>query len=234
MKVILDHTEDEALNIRTFWFKPERDFDYTAGQYTELTVRHDNPDDRGIKHWFTISSSPTDQLLSITTKLASEHPSTFKQTLWQLPKGTELNWADAMGDFVLPKDSSVPLIFVAGGIGVTPFHSMIKWLKDSGEQRNIHLIYGANRLEEVAFQPLFESSVKKFELLLKEPPPDWHGKTGSLSADKILELVGSTNGKMLYLSGPEPMIKTFEKDLLAKGIERHRLVIDDFPGYTSI
>jgi ferredoxin-NADP reductase len=234
MRVTLDHIHDEAHNIRSFFFKPDGPFAYIAGQYTELTVPHDSPDERGTKHWFTISSSPTQQLLSITTKLATEHASTFKQALWKLPIGTKLHMADSMGDFVLPKDKTIPLVFVAGGIGCTPFHSMIQWLTDTNEQRDIQLIYSVNRPEEVAFKSLFESYAKKFQLLLKEPSPEWDGPTGSLSADKILELVGDPTGKMIFLSGPEQMVKGFEKDLLDRGVERHLLVVDDFPGYTTI
>ncbi len=234
MQVILDHTQDEALNIRTFWFKPKQPLRYTAGQYTELTVPHDHPDERGIKHWFTISSSPTDKLLSITTKFNTERSSTFKRALWALPMGTQLHWADAMGDFVLPKDKTIPLVLVAGGIGVTPFHSMVKWLTDTGEKRRIQLIYGARVPEEVAFRPLLESYADPLQIVLSEPAPNWTGEKGRLSAAKILELAPNTGKQMYYLSGPEPMIKTFEKDLLKKGLGRHQVVIDDFPGYTTI
>lgn len=234
MRVILDHVQDEASHIRTFWFRPKAPVQYMAGQYTELTVPHDNPDERGIKHWFTLSSSPTDSLLSITTKHAVDRVSTFKQALWSLPVGTELHMADPMGDFVLLKDKIIPLVFVAGGIGVTPFHSMIKWLQDTGEKRDIHLIYGARVIEEVAFRPLLEKGVKEFQIVLTEPPAAWNGQPGRLSADKILELAGDTSDKMIYLSGPEPMIKMFETDLLNRGIDRQQVVIDDFPGYTTI
>lgn len=234
MHVILDHTEDEAHNIRTFWFKPEDSFRYTAGQYTELTVPHDNPDERGIKHWFTISSSPTDELVSITTKFNPDRSSTFKKALWSLPMGTRLHWADAMGDFVLPKDKTIPLVFVAGGIGITPFHSMIKWLTDTHEKRTIHLIYGARTLDEVAFRSLLESYVGKFEIVLTDPAAGWDGPSGRLSADKILELVGKPDEQMLFLSGPEPMVKDFRQDLVAKGVDEQKVVMDDFPGYTDI
>ncbi len=234
MHVTLDGTNDEADHIRTFWFKPEQAMHYNAGQYTELTLPHHNPDERGIKHWFTLSSSPTEKRVSITTKLAVDHPSTFKQALWQLPIGTKLHMAEAMGDFVLPKDKTIPLVFVAGGIGVTPFHSMIKYLIDSGEKRDIHLIYAANRLDEVAFRPMLEAYVDKFQMLLGEPPADWRGESGHLSADKILELVGDYKDKRIFLSGPEPMVKQFERDLLAKGLENHQVIVDDFPGYIDI
>src|SRR5882724_8480449 len=129
MKVALDHVEDIAEHIKTFWFTPEQPTRYVAGQYTELYLPHDNPDNRGEKHWFTLSSSPTNSLVSITSKFSPNNGSTFKRTLLQLPLGTQVTMAAPMGDFVLPKDKSIPLVFVAGGIGVTPMHSIVSWLR---------------------------------------------------------------------------------------------------------
>ena len=68
MQIILDHTEDIAENIKTFWFVPKKPMDYIAGQFIEMTLPHDHPDERGQKHWFTLSSSPTEPLISITNK----------------------------------------------------------------------------------------------------------------------------------------------------------------------
>ena len=75
MKVTLEYTHDEAGNIRTFFFRPDNPVYYTAGQYTELKVPHTNPDKRGQKRWFTLSSSPSDPLLTITTKYAGDDDS---------------------------------------------------------------------------------------------------------------------------------------------------------------
>src|SRR5687767_16013481 len=110
MNVTFDHIEDIAANIKTFWFKPERPVRYTAGQFTEIYLPHPNADERGQKHWFTVSSSPTDPMVSITTKFALDRSSTFKQTLRALEPGTKLHLADPMGDFVLPKDKNIPLV----------------------------------------------------------------------------------------------------------------------------
>src|ERR1700722_16878985 len=141
MQVFFDHSAPEADNIKTFYFRPEKPVHYTAGQFIELTIPHKNPDKRGIKHWFTLSSPPTDELLSITTKFAGDQSSSFKKALFKLKPGTELRMADPMGDFVLPKLIQTPLIFVAGGIGITPFHSMLSWLAATGEVRPIKLLY---------------------------------------------------------------------------------------------
>src|SRR4051812_34213512 len=128
MKAIFDHSQPEAANITTFFFRPEKPVQYTAGQFTELYLPHNNPDKRGIKRWFTISSSPSEELLSITTKFTPEKGSSFKETLRKLVPGTEVHLEEPMGDFVLPKLIQTPLIFVAGGIGITPFHSILEWL----------------------------------------------------------------------------------------------------------
>ncbi len=234
MKVTLDHTKDENSNVRSFFFRPEKPMDYTAGQFTEFQLPHNNPDDRGIKRWFTLSSSPTDEFLSITTKFAGETASSFKKTLWQLPMGTELDFAEAMGDFVLPKDPAIPLVFVAGGMGITPFHSIISYLLATGEGRSIEVILAFNTAEDVLFEDLFKKYGVPPTVVLSDPADSWQGENGHLSGERILNLVDDAQDKRLYVSGPEPMVETLEKDLLATGLDKNNLVLDFFPGYQPI
>ena len=132
----LHHIEQITADVYTFWFTPNKPLDYTAGQFTELTLPHEAADSRGIKRWFTLSSSPTEQLLGITTKLA-EQPSSFMKSLFSLQPGDVVNFSAAMGDFVLPINKTIPLLFVVGGIGVTPLRSMMQWLKDSNQKSQI-------------------------------------------------------------------------------------------------
>src|SRR5579864_7110707 len=144
MKATLVRTHKEAANISTYWWRTEKAVDYIAGQYIEMTLPHSQPDERGTKHWFTLSSSPTDApLVSNTTKFA-EKSSTFKLALRRLKPGDSVTISEPMGDFVLPKDASIPLVFVAGGIGITPFHSIIKWLHDTKQSRNLTFIYSVS------------------------------------------------------------------------------------------
>ncbi|MBA3758069.1 FAD-dependent oxidoreductase [Candidatus Saccharibacteria bacterium] len=234
MKVILDHLDDTAKNIKTFWFKPAAPLRYTAGQFIELTLPHDNPDKRGTKHWFTLSSSPTEELLSITTKHASENGSTFKATLFGLEIGSEVTMSEPMGDFVLPKDTSIPLVFIAGGIGVTPIRSMIKWLHDTQEHRTVHLLYAAATIEDVAFRELFDMYGAPTDIILTEAPAGWTGHTGRLDAAKILEIAPNVDNKLYYLSGPEPMVEAIEKDLKNQGVNKRNIVGDFFLNYSAI
>ncbi len=234
MRVVLDHSQAEAANIRTFYFRPEKPVYYTAGQFIELTIKHLRPDSRGIKHWFTLSSSPTDTLLSITTKFAGETSSTFKKTLFSLEPGTELLMSEPMGDFVLPKLIQTPLIFVAGGIGITPFHSMLEWLAATGERRPIKLLYGVNTEDEIIFQDTFERAGQHATIVVSNPSPAWGGQRGRLSADLILGLEKPSEDTLVYVSGPEPMVEALEKDLKKAGVSKQQLVLDFFPNYTGI
>lgn len=233
MQVTLDHIEDAAQNIKTFWFKPERTLRYSAGQFVELTLPHDNADKRGQKRWFTLSSSPTEELLSITTKYFGEASSTFKQALFALQPGATLTMSEAMGDFVLPKNASTELIFVAGGIGVTPMRSMVKDLHDKAEKRTVKLLYAANSPADIAFKDLLASDTQ-FMPTVNVAPDDWTGETGFLTGERILNFIGDPKDKLIYLSGPEPMIEKLVKDLKDAGINKKAIVTDYFPGYTEI
>ena len=235
MRAVLDHIEDIALGIKTFWFKPETHPDHNPGQYLRWYLPHENPDDRGERRWFTVSASPTEApLISFTTKFAAEKRSSFKTKLLTLKPGEAMEFTGPFGDFVLLKDENIPLIFVAGGIGVTPFRSIIKYLIDSKQKRQIHLLYGANSLEEVAFRDLLESYEMKFDLILSTPPLGWTGKSGRLDAAKILEIIGGFSKQLFYLSGPEPMIEALAQDLKTKNVLQTSIVTDFFPGYSDI
>lgn len=234
MRAKLDYIDEVAKNIKMFWFTPERKPRQIAGQFTELYLPHKNADKRGNKRWFTLTSSPTEDKLAITTKFAQEKGSTFKQTLANLKPGDDVMLAQPMGDFVLPRDKTIPLILVAGGIGVTPMRSMVKYLLDTGEKRDIELIYAANSIEEVAFRDLFEEYGLKLTLMLNNPPAGWPGVSGKLTAERIVQLVGNLNGKLVYMSGPDPMVKALAEGLYKIGASKKQIITDYFPGYHGI
>lgn len=235
MKATFDHSEALAANIRTFYFRPDKPVGYTAGQYTQLALPHPHADKRGVKRWFTLSSPPTDELLSITTKYAGdEHSSSFKKTLFNLKPGTEVHMADPMGDFVLPKLLQTPLVFVAGGIGVTPFHSMLAWLAATGEERPIKLLYGVSAEDEIIFQDTFGSAGVQPTIVVSDPSPAWGGERGRITAELVLGLEKPSDDTLIYVSGPEPMVQSLTKDLMKAGVPENRLVADEFPNYTAI
>lgn len=223
MNVTLHHVHDEAPTIRTFFFKPERPLRYVAGQFVELTVPHDNPDNRGTKHWFTLSSAPGHELVSITTKHADK-PSTFKQALWKLKTGDSVDMSEPMGDFVLPKDPNQPLVWVAGGVGITPFHSIVQWLVDTKQERKIQFLYSVHNKEDLVFAKTWDQPFISAQYIVGQP---------NLTAEKIVGLVDGIEGKQVFISGPEPMteaiVEQFKKNF---GMTQDQLITDYFPGYS--
>lgn len=218
MKVKFVRKELEAKNIVSLYLEPDKPFNYIAGQFIELTIPHiDNE-----KRWFTLSSSPTEPLLMITTKIDDGKP--FKSALDNLVAGTELDVSSPMGDFVLPKDPSIPLVFIAAGIGCTPFRSMITYLRDTNETRDITIIYAAKSAEEIAFKQLFGTLGTKFKTLV----------AGCLTAEKVMELADVTEKHHIYLSGPESMVEMIERDLKRLHIHHFHVRTDFFPGYSSL
>lgn len=229
MRASLERIEDIG-GAKTFWFRPERRVRYVAGQFTELHLPH-TADDRGIRRWFTLSSSPTEELVSITTRFAPKS-STFKQELAQLKLGMMLDLADPMGDFVLPKDTSIPIVFAAGGLGITPVRSMIKWLLDTNEKRDIQLLYADSIPEKLLFESLFTAYPLNYQPIIKRPPAGYTGEVGSLTADRILKALADDRA-LVYISGPELLVEKLYKELQAKGAPAERLVADYFPGYPA-
>lgn len=226
MKATLDHIEDVANGIKTFWFKSSARLDYIAGQYIELYLPHSNLDNRGEKRWFTLSSSPSEELISITTKIPTARISTFKQALLDLKHGDIVTVSEAMGDFVLPIDKTVPLVFAVGGIGVTPVRSMIKWLIDARENRNLQIIYSVSESAELAFLDIFEHYGISPHVILSST-------NEKLDGAKVLEIAETNEASLLYVSGPELFVERLGKDLIDVGIRQQNLVLDFYHGYKS-
>lgn len=206
----------------TFHFTCDRAIRFIPGQFIELTLPH-AADDRAERRWFTLSSTPKEGL-AITTRIVTDSPSSFKRVLSELTPGTKLKMANPMGDFVLPKDPSIPLVFVAGGIGCTPFRSIIRSLQESGEKRDIRLLHSVSRKNSAIFLDIFEKLGQNFTLHVSE-------RDGHLTSSDILAFSRKDDREYFYISGPEPMVEQLEKKLLEQGIKKSHLHGDFFPGY---
>lgn len=211
-------------NIWAFRFEPTEPLTWVAGQFIRVELPHDNPDDEGTKRWFTVSSAPYEGIVQITTRVTE---STFKQALAALPVGDRLPLLEKPdGDFVW-EDSDKPLVFVAGGIGVTPFHSILKQRAHEHLPLNVTLIYG-NRTDAIVFKDEFDGyaqtdSQLKVQYVTGEP----------LTAEKLTELVPNLNAALVYVSGPEPMVEALGDQLKATGLPESQLRQDFFPNYTE-
>lgn len=234
MKVFIDHIEQEAPHILTFYLRPEDVVSYAAGQFVRLTIDHPNPDDRGIWRWFTLSSSPTDELLSITVKFVARNGSTFTDILRRASQGDEFEIGKPRGNFVLPEDTAIPLVFVAGGIGITPFRSMYRWLEVTGQKRKINLLYGVNEEQDIVFHSMLSNLGSNAIVSVNHSSDVWKGRRGLLTAEMILEVTQQWRESRIFISGPEMMVESLKEGLIEQGVNQASLALDAFPGFTSV
>lgn len=213
-------------NIMGFWFKPSPKRQFIPGQFLNYTLPHKRADLRGTRRFFSISSSPTEDNILLTTKFA-EKSSSFKNALRALQRGDELTATRPEGDFVMPDDLTRPLVFVAGGIGVTPYRSMIKYLLDKNEKRPITLIYGARTKEEFVFKDIFSQAEKSLDLktVYIEGEP--------ITTELIRQNAADFKKALIYVSGPEPMVRALLTQLRKAGAHSKNLRHDYFPGYSK-
>ena len=138
--LMLKKKEEIAENTYEFTFTPEKTKDFTAGQYLEWTLPEGKKgDSKGNRRYFTIASSPTEPDVRLGVRMA-DAPSTFKQTLMKLEVGDTISAGQLAGDFTLPSNPKTKLVFIAGGIGVTPFRSMVQYILDTGK-RDVIMFY---------------------------------------------------------------------------------------------
>jgi len=218
-------------------FSLDKKLAYTPGQYMEWTLPHHNPDSRGNRRYLTIASSPTENMLHLGIKFYP-NGSSFKKAFANLDQNSPIMGGQLAGDFTLPKNPQKKCVFIAGGIGITPFRSMIKYLIDVKEPRPIVLFY-SNKLErEIAYSEIFETArrnigIKTFYTLTDTNtiPQGWHGKVGRVDAKMIQAEVPDYLERIYYLSGPHSMVTGYEKTLHEMGIKDNQIKKDYFPGF---
>ncbi len=237
MKLRFVHKEQIAADTWNIMFAKPEGFVYEPGQFLEVNLKHPKHDDRGEQRWFTMSSSPTETDIMITTRHVDK-PSSFKNALFDLKPGDELEAEGPMGKFILPSNPKTQLVWIAGGIGTTPFRSQIKFLLDNQElNRTITFIYSNRTKADICFEELWLKAnnempfFNKVETLVDEIPDDWDGERGLVDEAMITRAVGELSGKHFYISGPEPMVQAFVPKLEGMGIAKDNIHTDEFPGY---
>lgn len=224
-------------DIYDFVFRSNWSMKFRPGQYLEWTLGHAKPDTRGNRRYFTLASSPTERDVHLGVKFY-QNSSTFKRTMLAMRPGSQISASQLSGDFTLPKDPSEKLVLIAGGIGITPFRSMLKYLVDRGEKRPIILFYSNKKPSEIAYSDIFAEAgtqlgIKTVYTLTdaRQAPADWPGYIGHFDPRIIAAEVPDWRERTFYLSGPRGMVMAFEKTLKQMGVTRLRIKTDFFPGF---
>lgn len=202
--------------------QPKRSIIFAAGQYMEWTLPHPHTDNRGNRRIFSITSSPTEQDIHIAFRHYPKS-SSFKSALLAMRLGASLRAAHVAGDFVLPENTSQPLLFIAGGIGITPFRSMIKYLIDTKQRVNVILLYVANKQADFVYRDVLQQATTIGVTT--------YYTIGRPDRDTLRSAAPDIAERVVYLSGPDAFVSSCS--ILLKDIHVHERHIktDHFSGY---
>lgn len=224
----------DAEGIYSFLFNSEHELKFQPGQYMEWTLPGAHADNRGNRRYLTISSAPTEKQLMFTLKIPP-NPSSFKASLNGLNAGEHILASQIAGHFTLPKDKTKPVIFIAGGVGITPFRSMIKYLQDTNQPRQISLFYSAIKPQELAFSNVFKQAenigLKTIYTVTSSESEAWRGETGPIDASLISKYTPDYKNRLIYISGPQAFVASVRQSLIGSGLNHKQLITDYFPGY---
>jgi ferredoxin-NADP reductase len=216
-----------------FVFKKPVGFSFKPGQYLEWMLPHQNPDSKGVRRYFTIASSPTEDKVRVAMKI-TEEASSYKEMIKTLDVDHPLIASQLAGDFLLPQSTDGKLGFIAGGIGVTPFRSHVKWMLDSGNSYNTALYYCANLKDEIAYNELWQEAVGKTNLsfipVVAKEEVSAPFERGYVTAEMLKRRTPDYLERTWYISGPPGMVNTYTKLLKDVGVKGARIKTDYFPG----
>jgi ferredoxin-NADP reductase/Na+-translocating ferredoxin:NAD+ oxidoreductase RnfD subunit len=229
----LQGIEQAAADTYDFVFRPHRKLAFQAGQYLEWTLGFDRPDNRGNRRYFTVASAPTEDEVRLGVKFYPKS-SAFKKALAEMAPGDTIHAAQIAGSFTLPGDPRKKLAFLAGGIGITPFRSMLQQLVDRHEQRPIVVLYGNERAEDIAYRDVLDAArrelgVRTVHAVARDAPRGAY--PGYIDARLVRQAIPDYRERTFYISGPQAMVKTLRGVLLGMGIRRSRIKTDFFPGF---
>jgi len=227
MKLNLVRRKPEAPGVESFVFRPAEPLIWKAGQYLHYVLHHEPTDDRGSDRWFTVASAPFEKEVMITTRHASEKSSSFKEALFAMKEGEEIEISSVEGEFTV-EDAGRDYVFLAGGIGITPFHSILKQADKDGTKLKVNLIY-SNRDENVPYRAELESFAKNNSGISIH----YVAAPERIDEAKIRGLVPDLKTPMFYVSGPAPMVFALSETLEKMGVTKENIKLDDFPGYPA-
>jgi ferredoxin-NADP reductase len=209
--------------------------DFTAGQYFWVTLL-DPPydDDRGPRRHISVVTSPNERgVLGLCTRIRD---TAFKRSLAELPVGTDVDVEQPKGSFLLPTETDRPFVFVAGGIGITVFRSMLLYITEEGLPHRVTLVYSNRDRESTAFfDELQELAARNDNISLVLTMTDeegWDGETRRIEAEMLRDhLDGDLNDYSYLVAGPPPMTQGVVENLKGAGIPEEQVSADSFSGY---
>jgi ferredoxin-NADP reductase len=211
------------------------DVDFNPGQYFFVTLPDvGHQDERGLRRHLTVVTSPNEKgVLGLATRMRN---SAFKRSLGELPVGAEVEVEQPKGGFGLHDETSRPLVFIAGGIGITVFRSMLRYIREEQLPYRVTLIYSNRDTESTAFLDElreFEHELPDFRLILTMTQDEgWVGETRKIDAQFVEDYLGKNLNQYTFLvAGPPVMTEAVEKALATAGADEENVVAERYSGY---
>lgn len=213
----------------------DQEVDFTPGQYFWVTlVDPPHDDEKGPRRHITVVTSPNERgVLGLATRVRD---SAFKRSLAELPVGAEVDVEEPKGSFLLPEDTEQPYVFIAGGIGITVFRSMLRYIAEEHLPHRVTLVYSNRDRESTAFldelQEL-ERAIPDLRLVLTmTDDEEWDGETRRIDAGVLRDHLEGDLGSFTYLvAGPPAMVEAMENTLREAGVPEEQVRPERFSGY---
>jgi ferredoxin-NADP reductase len=219
-----------------FYFEKPPGFEFTAGQYVDITlINPPQTDPDGNTRSFSIASAPSEEHILVVTRIRN---SAFKRTLQDLPCATEVEMDGPFGSFALHRQPAKPAIFLAGGIGVAPFSSMILSAAIASLHHQLYLFYSNPHPQDAAFLNglrKLERKILNFRLIPTmtemSKPQLWAGETGCICPEMLSRYLPRLQGPTYYLAGSPCFVANMSTMLKCAGIDESDMRCEDFVGY---
>ncbi len=229
--------KEVAEGTMAFHFEKPSGWTFKAGQYLDMTLlAPSETDSEGNVRSFSIASAPHEETLMVATRMRD---TAFKRVLRTMPFGTAVKIEGPSGDLILQKDVARTAVFLAGGIGITPFRSIVHWAAKEKSPNRIVLFYSNRRPEDAAFLAELQSLEKdnpKYKLIasmteMEKSHRHWNGETGLINQEMLTRHLKGAAAPIFYIAGPPAMVKGLHEALNKAGINGNDIRAEEFAGY---
>jgi ferredoxin-NADP reductase len=236
-KIKLAGRETVAEGTMAFHFEKPKDFQFVPGQFVDMTL--ENPpetDAEGNTRAFSIVAAPFEDRLTIATRMRD---TAFKRVLKSAALGLEVKIDGPMGSFTLHKNANKPAVFLAGGIGITPFMSIVRHAAHEKLPHKLFLFYSNRRPEDSAFfneLQLLQTANPNFHFIpsmseMDKSQQTWTGETGFIDRAMVTKFLPSLGGPIYYVAGPPAMVTAMRQMLVGAGVDEDDIRTEEFGGY---
>lgn len=235
--VRLQAREEIADGTMAFHFQRPAGFTFKAGQAIDLILPAATAADvASARHAFSLVSAPMEQELMIATRMRD---STFKRALKSLPIGSQVDIEGPFGSLTLHNDRARPAVFIAGGIGITPFMSVLRQATHDHLPHRLLMLYSNRRPEDAAFLPELQNLERQNENFRLSPTmtemaksaAPWQGETSQITEALLRKNVAGLHQPIFYVAGPPGLVAAMREVLNRIGIDDDDIRSEEFYGY---